>query len=112
MKNLVSRNKTPAWFLFARKMNQTLSSTEYICFSSAEIEYDKMMLVSRDDVNVTVGFKFGQLNELRVGSGIAGIRVRIFLQGMKNEGQFLITNRVENRNWVIKRMKWQLPKIS
>ena len=48
---------------------------EFVCFSSAEIEYKQILIKQGEHVNVTASFQFGQLHQLKIGSEEEGIKV-------------------------------------
>lgn len=50
---------------------------DYLCFSSAEIAHDKIIIQSGENTTISATFKFGQLTELEIGSEEEGIRVRV-----------------------------------
>ena len=52
---------------------------EFVCFSSAEIEYKQILIKQGEHVNVTASFQFGQLHQLKIGSEEEGIKVRLRL---------------------------------
>ena len=50
---------------------------DYLCFSSAEIAHDQIMIQSSANITILATFKFGQLTQLDIGSGDEGIRVKV-----------------------------------
>ena len=50
---------------------------EFVCFSSAEIEYKQILIREGEHVNVTASFQFGQLHQLKIGSQEEGIKVHL-----------------------------------
>lgn len=67
---------------------------DYLCFSSAEISHEKILIQSSpNNVTIQATFKFGQLTQLDIGTDIEGIRVRVgdsntnMAQILKYEGE-------------------------
>lgn len=50
---------------------------EFVCFSSAEIEFKQILIEESQHVNVTASFQFGQLHQLKIGSEEEGIKIQV-----------------------------------